>query len=88
MAQSKADLEAENSKLREIAKDLHWMARRYADRRQSYATGTFNAHTRALLAMGVDLNPTADGTIWARDQGGRAFDGLTDDEAALGRHDL
>lgn len=67
-----------------IAADLHWMARRYVDGRQSCATGLFNEHTRALLALGAKLNPTADGTIWARDAMGRSFDGLSADEAAMG----
>lgn len=71
--------------LRAIARDLHWMARRYADGRRSYATSLLNEHTRALLAQGVDLNPTADGTIWARDADGRGCDHLTDEEAAAGR---
>lgn len=60
------------------------MARRYADHRSSFAPRTYNEHTRTLLMIGLRLNPTGDGTIWARDQGGRAFDGLTDDEAAQG----
>jgi hypothetical protein len=34
---------------------LHWMARRYADGRQSTATSTFNEITRRLLAAGVEL---------------------------------
>jgi len=75
---------AEVERLKVVAGDLHWMARRYADGRQSYATGLFNDCTRALLKMGVKLNATGDGTIWARDAGGRAFDGLTNEEAALG----
>lgn len=70
--------------LRNVVVDLHWMARRYVDGRQSYATGLFNEHTRALVALGIPLNPTGDGTIWARDGGGRGFDGLTDAEAAEG----
>lgn len=78
------EIEAENQALREIAKDLHWLARRYVDGRSSYATSLFNGHVRALLAMGVELNPTGDGTIWARDAMGRAYDHLTDAEAALG----
>lgn len=72
-------------KLRQIAADLHWMARRYADGRQTYATGMFNDATRELLRMGVHLSPGADGTIWARDAGGRAYDHLTPEEAAMGR---
>lgn len=65
--------------------DLHWMARRYADGRTSYATSLFNGHTRFLKALGFPLNPTGDETIWARDTMGRFFDGLTDDEAEMGR---
>lgn len=79
-----ARLSRELEALRRIAGDLHWMARRYVDGRSSYATGLFNAHTRALITMGVELNPTGDGTIWARDAMGRAYDGLSEEEAALG----
>jgi len=79
-----ARLTREREALRRIAADLHWMARRYADGRASYATRLFNSHTRALLAMGVELHHTADGTIWARDAMGRAYDGLSDEEAAQG----
>lgn len=63
------------------------MARRYADGRATYATTSFNHATRTLLSMGIDLGETirTDGTIWARDGHGRAYDGLTDEEAALGR---
>lgn len=61
--------------LEKIAHDLHWMARRYADGRRSYAPGLFNDHTRALLEMGVKLNPTGDGTVWAND-GDIPFAGL------------
>lgn len=67
--------------MRAIVVDLHWMARRYADGRMSYAPALFNDHTRALLALGIVLNPTADGTVWARDGQGRDFDALTDAEA-------
>ncbi len=80
-----AELQIENDRLKVIARDLHWMARRYADGRQSYATSLHNDNTRALLAMGVALNATGDGTLWARDSAGRAYDELTDEEAAQGR---
>lgn len=79
-----ARLARELEALRRIVVDLHWMARRYVDGRSSYATRLFNSHTRALLAMGVELNTTADGTIWARDAMGRAYDGLSEEEAAQG----
>jgi hypothetical protein len=77
--------QAQNARLKDIAVHLHWMARRYADGRQSYATSLHNENTRALLKMGVQLNATGDGTLWARDSGGRAYDDLTDEEAAQGR---
>ncbi len=79
-------IKEENEILRLICRDLHWMARRYADGRTSYATGMFNDRTRQLISLGVELSPTGDGTIWARDgSGSRAMDGLTDAEAAMGR---
>ena len=80
----KQELETKIEHLTQIARDLHWMARRYADGRQSYVTSMFNEHTRSLLSMGVELNYTGDGTIWARDLMGRDYDKLTDEEAALG----
>lgn len=70
--------------LERIVRDLHWMARRYADGRMTYATSMFNNHTRRLLELGVELNPTGDDTIWARDGMGRAYDGLSEQEAAQG----
>lgn len=60
-------LRVENEVLRRIVADLHWMARRYAHGRSSYAVGLLNDHTRALLGLGVKLNPTGDNTIWATD---------------------
>lgn len=69
----------------EDLKSLHWMARRYADGRQSYATSLFNEITRRLLADKIKLGGAIDGTPWARDAGGRKFDGLTEKEAAMGR---
>lgn len=68
----------------EMLVELQWCARRYCDHRQSYITSSFNNITRWLLANGVELNYTADGTIWARDANGRMYDGLTDEEAAMG----
>lgn len=70
-------------KLLEIVTDFHWMARRYADGRMSYATSLFNDHTRVLQSMDIELNPTADGVLFAQDGMGRPFDGLTDDQARL-----
>src|SRR5690606_23462388 len=80
-----ARLTRELQALRRIVVDLHWMARRYVDGRTSYATRLFNDHTRAMVALGVELNRTSDGTIWARDGMGRAYDGLSEEEAAQGQ---
>lgn len=66
----------------EIVKDLHWMARRYADGRMTYASKLFNDHTNDLLVMGVEIRPT-DGSLYATDGMGRQFDGLSDDQARL-----
>lgn len=69
------------------ARTLHWMARRYADGRQTFAAMNFNRATRPLLAAGI-IRPSEDqpdGTVWARDGSGhRNCDGLTEDEASLG----
>jgi hypothetical protein len=70
--------------LKQIAAELHWMARRYADGRQSYVTYEFNKITRLLQAMGIELKQTGDDSIWARDAMGRQYDGLTEKEAAAG----
>jgi hypothetical protein len=42
-------------KLQSIILDIHWMARRYADGRQSYAGGMFNRAMDDALALGVPL---------------------------------
>lgn len=75
---------SDEATLRAIVRDFHWQARRYMDGRRTGAK-QFNDHTRALLAMGVRLSPAGDGTLWARDADGRAYDGLSDAEAAQGR---
>jgi hypothetical protein len=71
--------------LKKIAGELHWMARRYADGRQTCATHQFNEMARKLLEMGVELNEGSDGTIWARDAMGRQYDGLSEEEALQGK---
>mgnify|MGYP001603791364 CR=1 FL=1 len=70
--------------LERAVKELHWMARRYADGRKTYVTSSLNYLTRDLLAAGVEFEQP-DGAPWARDGNGRAYDRLTDEEAALGR---
>lgn len=78
------DLRAENEKLRRAIEVCWYMARRYADGRLTWAPRDYNDHTRVLLALGVDLQPGGDGTVWATNPLGRSHDGLTDDEAAMG----
>lgn len=73
--------ETREEALERIVRELHWMARRYADGRSTYATARFNDCTRHLLALGVDLQPGREG-LWARDGMGRRHDGLTEAEAA------
>ncbi len=72
-------LRSENEQLRRVTVDLHWMARRYADGRQSYAPSLFNDHVRTLLALGVPLNATGDQTIWAADGNPRCMDVTPED---------
>lgn len=83
------ELRAENELLRQIAANLHFHARRYADGRQTWVPREVNEHARALVRMGVGLqgDPAYGGTVWARNPLGREYDGLTDDEAAVGESD-
>lgn len=67
-----------------VVVELHSIARRYADGRRSYITSMFNSHTRFLLDLGFPLLKP-DGTLWARDTMGRIYDGLSEEEAQLGR---
>jgi hypothetical protein len=43
------------SHLENIILDIHWMARRYADMRRSYAPGMFNRSMDEALALGIPL---------------------------------
>jgi hypothetical protein len=69
--------------IKNAVRDLHWMARRYADGRCSYAPGMFNGRVRDLLAAGFELGQP----LFARDGMGRAFDGLTEEEVAAAKED-
>jgi hypothetical protein len=61
-------LKAENEKLRDIIKDMQWMARRYAHGRMSYAVDMYNCAVRDAQALGVELWPDPiDGLIEAKD---------------------
>jgi len=76
--------ELENHQLKKIISDIWWMARRYADGRSTYATGMFNNAIRQAEALGVELNPKPEGTIFARDGMGPGYAGLTQEEYDLG----
>lgn len=65
--------------LERIVADTLWMARRYADGRQSYATGMYNDAARLALSIDV-LGTPPDGTWWAEDAGGREFSRLSEEE--------
>lgn len=71
--------------LRQVIIDIWWMARRYADGRASYATSMYNSAMKRAIENGVfDGVPYIEGP-WALDRMGRAYDGLTDEEAAANR---
>jgi len=62
----------ENEILTEAVIDFHYMARRYADGRMTYAANIVNDHTYKLLQMGIVLSPdgfeeSLDGTFFAHD---------------------
>lgn len=69
--------------LKQKLKFFQALARRYCDGRQTYIVSQFNQETKQLLEMGIDLDPI-DGIVWARDGGGRAYDGLSDEAATPG----
>jgi hypothetical protein len=70
--------------LRTIIIDIHWMARRYADMRSTYAPNMLNGRTREALALGVALKKPH----FARDGMGRSFDRLSPDEVAAAEDDM
>jgi hypothetical protein len=64
-----------------IIEQTLWMARRYADRRMSYATCQYNDAARDALQLGI-LERNPDGTWWASDSMGREYAGLSEEEWA------
>jgi hypothetical protein len=76
-------LQLRTAVLEGAVKELHWMARRYADGRSTYATSSFNQVVRDILRLGLKLHGN-DGIIWARDAQGRLYDHLTPEEATPG----
>lgn len=77
---TKQELRLRVNTLERACKDLQWMAKRYAEGRRSYAVSMLNEITRTLLALGIELNPCGEGTVWARDGGGFLYGGLTKEE--------
>ena len=43
--------------LENIILDIYWMARRYADGRQSYAVGMYNDAIELAIELGVPITP-------------------------------
>jgi hypothetical protein len=74
-----ADAEADVRILAEVIQDIHWMARRYADGRSTFAPSTFNYAIGRAMAVGVELVPVDD-TLWAKDGMGPDYEGLIGDE--------
>jgi len=69
--------------LKQKLKFFQALARRYCDGRQTYIVSQFNQETRELLELGIELD-TVDGIVWARDGGGRSYDGLSDESCTPG----
>jgi hypothetical protein len=67
-------------KLIEIVTNFHWAARRYFDNRMTYGPSMFNSYVKDLLQMNITLNPTAHGTLYARDGMGWRYSGLSKEE--------
>jgi hypothetical protein len=53
--------------LEHLCTELHWMARRYADGRKTYAVEEVNNATDLMLSLDVDVAPCAEQKIYARD---------------------
>ena len=81
-----AKLKGEIATLRNIIRDFHWMARRYADGRSSYAPGMFNRHVQALINLDFEFADNA--PRFARDGMGRDFDGLTEADTRAAEEDM
>jgi hypothetical protein len=67
-------------KLESIIIDIHWMARRYADGRQTYAVEMFNDAVRLALGLGMEIkrDPIAD-SCFAQDGDPRISKGVYPD---------
>ena len=52
-----ARLREENQQLRRIINEIHWMARRYATGRRSYAPSMFNDAIKIAIDLGCDIRP-------------------------------
>jgi len=60
-------LQTERDEARSIVRDIFWMARRYADGRQSYAVGMFNDAIRKAFDGGWLEDKCVDEPRYARD---------------------
>ena len=64
---SKNEILSELAAYKQSFEDVHWMARRYADGRSSYAPGMYNDALERVMKFGFKPNECDDGYIWARD---------------------
>lgn len=61
-------LKQENEALKQVIKDIWWLARRYADGRRSYAVSLYNDAIETCLGLGMKFEPDPiSGGIWAKD---------------------
>lgn len=62
-----ASLERERDEARQIVRDIHWMARRYADGRMSYAVGMFKDAVKKAADAGWLPEPQNGEGLYAKD---------------------
>lgn len=63
-----------------IIRDTLWMARRYADGRNTYAVSMYNRAARAAKTLGIIEDKDMPDGYWALDGSGPEYDGLTKEE--------
>ena len=81
MKETKGELQDRIQALERIVTDIHWMAKRYADGRNTYAPSMFNRAMRIALRLGITLQPDPiDGHLFARDRMGDGYSEITDED--------
>lgn len=58
---------SEKELMKKIIRDTLWMARRYANGRQTYAAGMVNGAIDAALSLGIEVEPDSVFGMYAND---------------------